>query len=186
MSSYLITNDGELLGCSTRNDNYMKNNVSVNEDAGTNSKIISNSPITVTDTWEDMDPSDIGALVAEVVDDYRRLGLELALLSPIIHVGAGGNSGEKGTIAVDGSSSGMKSETSNSSDVQRKKSSAKDRGRLNCLIIELEKGLVGIATATSTTYVVALTDSTAQHGLLKMKLTALAGYVREQFLPLGE
>ncbi len=95
----------------------MKNN---NEDAGTHSKITGNSPITDTDTWEDMDPSDIGALVAEVVDDYRRLGLELALLSPIIpvgDVGAGGNSGEKGTIAVDGSSSGMKSETSvNSSD----------------------------------------------------------------------
>ena len=43
---------------------------------------------------------------------------------------------------------------------------------------------MGIATATPNTYVVALTDSTAQHGYLKMKLTSLAGYVKDAFLPL--
>jgi hypothetical protein len=46
------------------------------------------------------------------------------------------------------------------------------------------KGLVGIAAATSNTYVVGLADSSAQHGFLKMKLTSLSAYVRDAFLPL--
>lgn len=123
-----------------------------------------------------MDPSDIGALVAEVVEDYKRLGLELALLNPpntnvdkqsnasgvVGNTGSGGN-GKEGNIA-DGKD--------------------KERGKLNCLIVEMEKGLVGIAAATSNTYVVGLADSSAQHGFLKMKLTSLSAYVRDAFLPL--
>ena len=76
------------------------------------------------ESWEDMDPSDISALVAEVVDDYKRMGLELALLN------------------IQGASSSDASEEKNSGSggtgangVKQKK----ERGRLNCLIIEMER-----------------------------------------------
>jgi hypothetical protein len=54
------------------------------------------------------------------------------------------------------------------------------------LSLSLYQGLVGIATATASTYVVALTDSTAQHGYLKMKITLLANHVRDAFSPLED
>jgi hypothetical protein len=77
------------------------------------------------ESWEDMDPSDISALVAEVVDDYKRLGLELALLN----IQGAPNSDTLPEISSKGSNTGENGE----------KDKDKDRGRLNCLIIEMER-----------------------------------------------
>ena len=118
VSSYLITTDGELLGCSNA---HISNAV-----LSTNTSIQSPSSMeeSMDESWEDMDPSDISALVAEVVDDYKRMGLELALLN------------------IQGASSSDASEEKNSGSggtgangVKQKK----ERGRLNCLIIEMER-----------------------------------------------
>eukprot|EP00979_Chaetoceros_neogracilis_P002937 scaffold492_cov247-Chaetoceros_neogracile.AAC.10 len=164
VSSYIITIDGELLGCSNAHTTTVPST--------NNASILPPSSMedNTNESWEDMDPSDISALVAEVVDDYKRLGLELALLN----IQGAPNSDTLPDISSKGSNTGENGE----------KDKDKERGRLNCLIIEMERGLMGIATATSNTYVVALTDSTAQHGYLKMKLISLAGYVRDAFSPL--
>lgn len=125
VSSYLITTDGELLGCS---DAHLKiSNVNSNTQL---SHISSQTPNTTsledkTENWEDLDPSDISALVAEAVDDYRRLGIELSSLSP------------QNVASPD--SSPEKSQLSSSGELNNLKSKEKDRGRLNCLIIEMEK-----------------------------------------------
>jgi hypothetical protein len=125
VSSYLITTDGELLGCS---DAHLKmSNVNSNTQL---SHISSQTPNTTyledkTESWEDLDPSDISSLVAEAVDDYRRLGIELSLLSP------------QNVASPD--SSPEKSQLSSSGELNNLKSKEKDRGRLNCLIIEMEK-----------------------------------------------
>ena len=41
------------------------------------------------------------------------------------------------------------------------------------------QGIIGITSATSSTYVVALAESTTQHGLLKDKLSVLANLFQE-------
>ena len=80
----------------------------------------------MNESWEDMDPSDISALVAEVVDDYKRLGLELALLNI--------QGAPSSADALPEKSSGASSTGANG-----EKQKDKDRGRLNCLIIEMER-----------------------------------------------
>ena len=95
-----------------------------------------------------IDPSDLGALVAEVAEDYKRLGTELSLIK------------KKDDLS-----------SSTSSSMEEKKEKI-------CVLIQLEKGLLGISSATDSTYVVALGDS-VEHGWLKMQLQALAGHVRD-------
>jgi len=120
LSSYLITLDGELLGCSnihlTNNNNPNNNTLSSPDEANSEH------------AWENMDPSDIGALVAEVVDDYKRLGLELALLNP---------SSDK-TIVSNGNNGGGGGNNSAGAGDGEGDRKGKDRGRLNCLIVEME------------------------------------------------
>lgn len=170
LSCYLITSDGELLGCS---DAHLSRDTAI-----TAYKNSDHQP----SSWDIMDPNDVSALVAEVVDDYKRLGFELSLLNTAQYQGGSGSNIGSTSPSLE-TVSGTATHSSSSS---AKHASEKARGRLNCLIVEMEKGLIGIATATASTYVVALTDSTAQHGYLKMKLTSLANYVRDSFSPLED
>jgi hypothetical protein len=117
VSSYLITKDGELLGCS----NTQPQNVSSIPVNTSSPNLVDNEEI--PSTWENMDPSDIGALVAEVVEDYNRFGSELALLN-FSDVSA------KQANTTGGAVSNTSGKENNSS---------KERGRLNCLIVEMEK-----------------------------------------------
>ncbi len=120
VSSYLITIDGELLGCSniqpqTAGSNTIpKNSLHSSQDGSED----------VSSSWETMDPSDIGALVAEVVEDYKNLGLELALLNP--------SDATKQTIT--GGANAVVSGNGKDGDGKNK-----ERGKLNCLIVEMEK-----------------------------------------------
>lgn len=100
-----------------------------------------------------IDPSDLAALVAEVVEDYKRLGSELSMIKK----------------KDDTTANNLSSSTSSSMEEKKEKL---------CVLIQLEKGLLGIASATDSSYVVALGES-VQHGWLKMQLQALAGHVRE-------
>lgn len=163
-----------------------------------------------------MKPSDVGAIIAEVVQDYQRLGCELALLDPSfppsngvgIDIGIGSvttsnstNNEGNGVGDRDGNN-GTTNATSNASNKQQqdkqqmsssdttnvgndankiKNTSGghRERGRLNCLIMEFDLGLIGIASATSSTYIIALAETTTQHGLLKDKLTVLANLFQD-------
>jgi hypothetical protein len=81
-----------------------------------------------------MDPNDVSALVAEVVEDYKRLGFELALLNTSYQQGV--LSSNTGGVSTSEPSSGALSHQSSGSEKHAKD---KDRGRLNCLIVEMEK-----------------------------------------------
>jgi len=213
VSSLLITSDGVLLGCSSlavpapkysngKDGPSVDTDIHVNVNANEkNEKVhdigaVCNGEI---NTWLTMNPSDIGALVAEVVDDYRRLGSELAVLHPSSSSTRSGMAGgvslsprstgfsgsSKDSMIVDKEDSGS-SGTGGEGNIKRNANSSKERGRLHCLIIELDAGLVGIASATSGTYVVALAESTAHQGMLKGRLTALADHVRDSFSQLND
>lgn len=123
LSCYLITSDGELLG---RSDAHLSLDPYKNSDQS--STPASPSP------WGIMDPNDVSALVAEVVEDYKRLGFELALLNTSYQQGvSSSNTGGASTLEP---SSGALSHQSSGSEKHAKD---KDRGRLNCLIVEMEK-----------------------------------------------
>lgn len=160
-----------------------------------------------------LNPKDIGALVAETLEDYKRLGYELGLLNPvmssskssslsnsrhmgdrissstIIHSNNGENSGESAFIDksngenIDSSSSinGNLNLSTNETMTNPSTLSRKERGRLYCLILELDEGIIGIASATSNTFVVALAEEATHQGMMKGRLEALASYIGEAF-----
>ena len=167
ISSYLITIDGELLGCSniqpskTNTSTSAKKNgndipsMQINEPSSSEEMMMmmeepsNTNTNTNTNTWENMDPSDIGALVAEVVEDYKRLGLELALLTPSSDVNGSGNGNGNGSgsgnkqnsaaVSAGGNTSGGSIGIGIGKDMNGGSGKDKDRGKLNCLIVEMEK-----------------------------------------------
>mmetsp|Transcript_6396 Transcript_6396/g.9052 ORF Transcript_6396/g.9052 Transcript_6396/m.9052 type:complete len:145 (-) Transcript_6396:208-642(-) len=60
------------------------------------------------------------------------------------------------------------------------------KNSIQCLIMELDMGLVAVSSAGSDCLVIALADSTAHHGMLKARLTALSSHVQEALSPLTE
>mmetsp|Transcript_21640 Transcript_21640/g.30325 ORF Transcript_21640/g.30325 Transcript_21640/m.30325 type:complete len:273 (-) Transcript_21640:47-865(-) len=177
----------------------------------------SSSPSSSSASSKILDPSDVGALVAEVVADYRHLGSTLALLNPVsngtihstnnvstnstVRDGKDTNKSSNHNNSINNTHNSIQNNAYNDSHSQQsentvvgksihtshsnKRHGAKERGRLNCLIVELDQGLLGVSSATSDTYVVALADSNAPHGMLKARLMALADHVNEAFLQIG-
>mmetsp|Transcript_55463 Transcript_55463/g.64857 ORF Transcript_55463/g.64857 Transcript_55463/m.64857 type:complete len:215 (-) Transcript_55463:458-1102(-) len=189
----LITNDGELLGCSDQSSS-------------------SSSPNQLQEKLSGMDLSSIGALVSEVIWDYRRMGQELQLLY--------GSSSNRRSSASPAASSNLNGPSSGNSG-----STGSDSGKgLKCLLVELELGLIGIASAASIPtsssgatrspsppssssvdgrmggsmiggsinsdnnccYVIAIADTNVEYGMMKARLVALAGYVSESLSQLAE
>ena len=200
LSTLLITTDGELLGSSTtsKKDNTPTNAMTIDN---TNVQIVNstldkhvNQETIPTDTnssstsqtsppsWVNVNPSDVGAIIAEVIQDYKLLGCELAILDPSFTFhgesssrdgnrsketgsGGGGGVGDGTTQATSNSSGGstndqidkqqsthvsspedggatknnIVSSASSSNDTNKmKESNTRDKGRLNCLIMELD------------------------------------------------
>jgi len=173
--SLLISKDGELLGSSTTRGSIQQQQQLQQsmEESTLNSKI--NVPTSKNN--ELPNPSDVAALIAEVIQDYKRLGCELALLDPSFmpSVSSSNNNVSPGsnvdntaasTSAVAVGSSGNSSTATVSSSIERdgadkkqtgsdegnlvgktdsskiikenKNEGHRDKGRLNCLIMEMD------------------------------------------------
>uniref|UniRef100_A0A7S2EBN6 Roadblock/LAMTOR2 domain-containing protein n=1 Tax=Trieres chinensis TaxID=1514140 RepID=A0A7S2EBN6_TRICV len=158
-SALLVTSDGELLGTSTAASSLPGGAFQAEEKENPNSPDSAELPI---------DMAAVGALVAEVAADYHRLGNELQLLDP---------RGMQPAPVVASPQPGG----STPSGVKGKSSSS-----LKCLIVELDMGLVGVASAGSDCYVVALAEPKVEHGMLKARLTVLAAHVQEALSQLAE
>mmetsp|Transcript_21079 Transcript_21079/g.61282 ORF Transcript_21079/g.61282 Transcript_21079/m.61282 type:complete len:181 (-) Transcript_21079:409-951(-) len=158
-SALLVTSDGELLGTSSSLSPNAGSSISAEENP--------NSPAEPA-----LEMTAVGALVAEVAADYRRLGNELHLLDPR------GLQSPPPTSVVTSSSPGG---TAHSTGGKAKSSSS-----LKCLIVELDLGLVGVASAGSDCYVVALAEPKMEHGILKARLTVIAAHVQEALSQLAE
>lgn len=252
ISSLLISKDGELLGSSTKKSssssgsNWVPSNKIPLEATSTptptttddiimigsssSSTTSSQQPPASTLSWMNMNPSDVGALIAEILEDYKRLGCELALLDPTFPFSTTSNSrnsltsniaSKSGTGVTNTSTGAMSNSNENINNDSNNKGNTtstneqlqqdaskedgtknttttstggsdgnkikvannnpthKERGRMNCLIMELETGVIGITSATSSTYVIALAETTTQHGLLKDKLHVLANLFQD-------
>ena len=116
-----------------------------------------------------LEPSDVGALVTEVAADYQRLGTELQRLDNKA-------AGVVGTISQNNKSSNENTTNSNKNLVNNNK------GLLPCLLVEMDEGYwVGIAGASSDTYVVAIAEPSVPQGLIKERLLAVSRHVKESF-----
>mmetsp|Transcript_40711 Transcript_40711/g.85533 ORF Transcript_40711/g.85533 Transcript_40711/m.85533 type:complete len:230 (-) Transcript_40711:98-787(-) len=200
----LIDADGELLG-SYGNPPPIRNPQTddINNNGGNNI-----AEKTTTHHWP-LDAASVGALISEVAGDYRRMGEELLLLDPQYDSQrhqANGNTGDgrkdgvgqgeggglqqqqdgaaggvvdrDGEMGVDGGNSAL--QQAGVGDKSGKDKGNPDSGtNLKSLVIELDYGVVGVASAGPDFYVIALADSTVQHGALTGRLRSLGSHVRE-------
>ena len=138
-----------------------------------------------------LDAASIGALISEVAEDYRRLGDELLLLDPLYDLQRSnvGNDGSKDIRPEEGiqsqqdgiSRDDSKAHAESSIGSQPGKDGKEKNGQgsnLKSLIIEMEYGVVGVASAGQF-YVIALADATVQHGTLTGRLRSLGSHVGE-------
>mmetsp|Transcript_16083 Transcript_16083/g.29149 ORF Transcript_16083/g.29149 Transcript_16083/m.29149 type:complete len:223 (-) Transcript_16083:258-926(-) len=152
-----------------------------------------------------LDAASIGALISEVAGDYRRMGEELLLLDPQYDSQRQLNgSGADGRKEGGGGEGGLRQQQEGSSGgVDREGEMGVDRGssalqqaevgdkngkdkvnldsgtNLKSLVIELDCGVVGVASAGPDFYIIALADSAVQHGALTGRLRSLGSHVRE-------
>ena len=174
----LIDADGELLGSAGSPPPVSLGNKGENND--------------IKMAWP-LDAASIGALISEVAGDYRRLGDELLLLDPLYDSQRSNISNDDGSKDRSGSVDGMQSQQDGTSrDIRKQHSEAstvnsqgkdgKDKtgqgSNLKSLIIEMEYGVVGVASADQF-YVIALADTTVQHGTLTGRLRSLGSHVGE-------
>ncbi|KAL7542639.1 hypothetical protein ACHAXR_011969 [Thalassiosira sp. AJA248-18] len=147
-----------------------------------------------------LDAASIGALISEVAGDYRRMGEELLLLDPQYdsqrQSNVSGVDGQKdggGQVEgglqqqqnQDGSSNGIEREGNGGSPSLQQAGVGEKNGKdnsgtnLKSLVIELDYGIVGVASAGPDFYVIALADATVQHGALAGRLRSLGSHVGE-------
>jgi len=207
-AALLVTADGELLGSSSdavggpssspidQNAAASISSLPIPEDhltTGPNSP----NPNAPSDR---LDHSAIGALVAEVAADYRRLGTELNHLDP--HRAAAAQQQQAppppppppaaastsppgiGSASASEAASPGSSSAAGSGTVAASKGGENSKGPTNglrCMIVEMGGGTIGVSSAGSECYVVALADTTVEHGMLRARLTALSDHVAEAF-----
>lgn len=134
-----------------------------------------------------LDAASIGALISEVAGDYRRMGDELQLLDPQYdsqRQSAGKGDGQSrqdrdGVSNGGGFGGGSSSLLQTGSGGKNGKDKHDSGTNLKSLVIELDYGVVGVASAGPDFYVIALADSTVQHGALTGRLQSLGSHVRE-------
>ena len=169
----LIDADGELLGSAGSPPPASLQNKGENNDA----KI----------AWP-LDAASIGALISEVAGDYRRLGDELLLLDPLYDSQrsniSSNDDGSKDDMQSqqDGMTRDIRKQHSEGSAGNQQGKDGKDKAgqgsNLKSLIIEMEYGVVGVASGDQF-YVIALADTTVQHGTLTGRLRSLGSHVGE-------
>mmetsp|Transcript_34628 Transcript_34628/g.39521 ORF Transcript_34628/g.39521 Transcript_34628/m.39521 type:complete len:197 (-) Transcript_34628:141-731(-) len=129
----------------------------------------------------------LGTLIADIAVDYSRLGEEYANLDIGSSSSNNNNNNNTGTTVASmtttltasggGSSSAIHQQSSNNN---RKKCS-----HLQCLLLELELGLVAVSTCVGVDcMVIAIASPTAPLGSIKARLHAITEYVQEALSPL--
>lgn len=186
----LIDADGELLGSYGSPPPVVRHS----QDDTAGGTIATNTAHNDKNNWP-LDAASIGALISEVAGDYRHMGEELLLLDPqydsqrqsndgggVDGQKEGGGQNHEGELQQqqkqDGSSNGGIDGGSTALQQADGEKNGKDKGpdsgtNLKSLVIELDYGVVGVASAGPDFYVIALADATVQHGALAGRLRSL-------------
>ena len=191
-TALLVTADGELLGSSSDASPQQQpppvDNPSTAVTGATSSSSLPENPTAGSNPnapSDHLDFGSIGALVAEVAADYRRLGTELQNLDPraTASPSSGAASSAQGTQAASPTSAvgAAPGAAAAASSKGGGKNASASTNSFRCMIVELERGTVGVSAAGSVCYVVALADTAVEHGMLRARLIALADLVAESF-----
>jgi len=131
----------------------------------------------------------LGTLIADIAVDYSRLGEEYANLD--IGSSSDNNNNTTGTTAASmtttSTTSGGGGGGGSSPAIQQQSSSnnRKKSSHLQCLLLELELGLVAVSTCVGVDcMVIAIASPTAPLGSIKARLHAITEYVQEALSPL--
>ena len=209
-AALLVTADGELLGSSSDAVGGPSSSSTDQNAAAAAPQPVAAAAASISSLPEDhlttgsnpnapsdhLDYSAIGALVAEVAADYRRLGTELNHLDPHRAAAqqqappppppppAAASTSPPGIGSASTSEATSPGSAAGSAAVAASKGTENNKGPTNglrCMIVEMGGGTIGVSSAGSECYVVALADTTVEHGMLRARLTALSDHVAEAF-----
>mmetsp|Transcript_355 Transcript_355/g.920 ORF Transcript_355/g.920 Transcript_355/m.920 type:complete len:197 (-) Transcript_355:2722-3312(-) len=163
-TALLVTTDGELLGSTAT--------TFLSPDGTTKESIES-----------------LGTLIADIAVDYSRLGEEYANLDPvpITPVNAPNAAAQQASGASTGGASAATASSSSGVSVQSSSSSPSNKkSHLQCLLLELELGLVAVSTCVGVDcMVIAIAAPSAPLGSVKARLQAITAHVQEALSPLA-
>ena len=197
-SALLVTADGELLGASTKRSAaslFPPTAVTSTTDNNNNNN---NNTIDMMDN--------LGTLIADIAVDYQRLGEEYVGIENNHNNNNNKNGGtsssqqqqqqqqqQQNQLSRGSSGSGGNNTTaSGSSNITNTNNNTntnigKSSSQLQCLLVELELGLVAVSSCGSfDCLVIAIAAPNAPLGVLKAKIQTLAVYVQEALSPLAE
>jgi len=154
----LVTSDGEILG-----------STSASEPKDEEKK-------------EELDMESIGALIAEISGDYRRVGNELLLLNlPAPSASQQQSLGQEHNMnQLENVNTGQIAGSGGASS-----GGVGTRPNFSCMIIQMDHGLIGVASTGYECLVIAVAKLDVPQGFLKKKLTTLAEHIRESFSQLN-
>lgn len=183
-SALLVTADGELLGASTKRST---------------SSLVPPAIASAAASGVGDDMDHLGTLIADIAVDYQRLGEEYAGVEQQQQHGGGGGSASSSqqqqqqqqsnqlVRGSSGNSNGGPNNSGNSTSGNGTVAGSGGKSQLQCLLMELELGLVAVSSCGSfDCLVIAIAAPTAPLGLVKAKIQTLALYVQEALSPLAE
>jgi len=185
-TALLVTTDGELLGSTAT--------TFVSPDGTTKESIES-----------------LGTLIADIAVDYSRLGEEYANLDPVPPAaismqqqqqqqqpGSGASTGGASTATAGSASSAASvpsasvpggvssSNTATAANNNNNNASSNKKSHLQCLLLELELGLVAVSTCVGVDcMVIAIAAPSAPLGSVRARLQAITAHVQEALSPLA-
>lgn len=195
-SALLVTADGELLGASTKRSTSSLFPPTTNNTSN-------NSTATTADHHNDM-MDNLGTLIADIAVDYQRLGEEYVGIENNSNGGTSSSSslqqqqqqqnqmsrGSSGNSSSAGNNANTMTTTSNTSvgnNTNTATINTHGKSQLQCLLVELELGLVAVSSCGSfDCLVIAIAAPNAPLGVVKAKIQTLAVYVQEALSPLAE
>jgi len=121
----------------------------------------------------------LGSLIADIAVDYNRLGEEYANLDVC-------NEYSSGTAAITPATTGRVEQQQQEQQLQQSNTiNNKKSSHLQCLLLELELGLVAVSTCVGVDcMVIAISSPLAPLGSVKARLNAITEYVQEALNPL--
>mmetsp|Transcript_24175 Transcript_24175/g.51330 ORF Transcript_24175/g.51330 Transcript_24175/m.51330 type:complete len:192 (+) Transcript_24175:764-1339(+) len=162
-TALLVTTDGELLGSTAT--------TFLSPDGTTKESIES-----------------LGTLIADIAVDYGRLGEEYANLDPagVVPVPSMVPAGAASSNGSSSSAQGVVSPSSAASGVTVAAAAPNRKSHLQCLLLELELGLVAVSTCVGVDcMVIAIAAPSAPLGSVKARLQAITAHVQEALSPLA-
>ena len=181
----LVTADGELLGSTS--STYTNNSLTASTPSSTSmnsSGHFTNPSLGAVDNngnTNTMSIEHLGALIADIAVDYQQLGDVMNSN----HSSSGLSNNTTSTAVATTTTTTPGSSNNNNNDSSSNKS-PKPNKKSTTLLLELEQGLVGVASCLDCWIIAIAATPNAPMGMIQARLQTIAEYVQEGLSPLTE